>query len=595
MIECTPKALAGGSDYIAIDTETYYDSECSIKELGLHQYVRHPSFEVLLISAATDTEVICERPDRFPWDLLSGRKIIAHNAAFDRAVLRTIPEAPVTSVYDWMDTAGMCAYHQHPRSLKEAAAVVLGMSLTKDVRDHMKGKTLGHLSSRERLDVIEYCKRDALAALKLFQALKSTTPDDELYLMSLAIDQGDFGVQIDRKRLIQGLNTLDAACLNAARQIPWFGKSKPNSTKAIKEHFEGLDVVAPSSTAKNDPQCLEWIRNHPEHAGIIQDLQKYRTLSGLQKDLNKMKGRLRSDGVLPFELKYFGSEITGRFAGSGGVNMLNHRKDSAEGVNVRHLIIPREGYQLAVVDLANIEVRTGAYLIGDEPLLDMIRDGVDVYEAHARATMGYSDRRPLREADPEKRNLAKTRVLGLSFGQGPKKLSQNMDIGLGEAQNIVKSFRRTSPLIVNRWKKLEQGLFSATVGSNRTYSNKLPSNRVLRYFDVARAPGERGRPEIKASMTRGAGPRRVPFHGGKLYENECQAMARDIFMHGLLAVSRADIRVLFTVHDELVAEVPTTNAEEYLREIVRLMTLAPEWAISLPLSAEGQICNYYQK
>ena len=212
--------------------------------------------------------------------------------------------------------------------------------------------------------------------------------------------------------------------------------------------------------------------------------------------------------------------------------------------------------------------------MGDDALLAMIRNGMDVYEAHARATMGYSDPRPLREVDSAKRHLAKTRVLGLSFGQGAKKLAQNMGVGLPEAVNIVQSFRRSSPLIVKRWKNLEQDFSRATVGSNRTYTNTLPSDRALRYFNVARSPGERGTSELKASMTQGERARRASFYGGKLYENECQALARDVFIHGLLSVSKAGFRVLFTVHDELVAEVPAAEAEDRLQEIVNLMTCA---------------------
>jgi len=595
MTEHDHPALGNRSGYVAIDTETYYDSECSVDRLGVHQYVRHPSFEVLLVSAATDQEVICERPHRFPWDCLRDKKIIAHNAAFDRAVLATIPEAPVTSAYDWVDTSGMCAYHQYPRSLNDAASVVLGMPVSKDIRDRMKGKTLEQLAPRERHDLMEYCKQDAFVAWKLFEVLKNTTPDDELYLMSLAISQGELGVQIDRSRLNHGRQVLDAASLDAARRIPWSGKSSPTSLKAMREYFESLGVETPNSTASKDLKCIQWLQKYPEHAPIIEDLQEYRSLSGLRKLLDKIKGRLRTDNTLPFSLKYFGSEITGRFAGSGGFNMLNLLKDSLQGVNVRQLIVPREGNKLVVVDLANIEVRTGAYLVGDDALLDMIRNGMDVYEAHARATMGYSDPRPLREVDSAKRHLAKTRVLGLSFGQGAEKLAQNMGVGLPEAVNIVQSFRRSSPLIVKRWKKLEQDFSRATVGSNRTYTNTLPSDRALRYFNVARSPGERGTSELKASMTQGERARRASFYGGKLYENECQALARDVFIHGLLSVSKAGIRVLFTVHDELVAEVPAAEAEDRLQEIVNLMTCAPKWASSLPLSAEGQICDFYQK
>ncbi|MDC0264991.1 DNA polymerase, partial [Verrucomicrobia bacterium] len=128
----------------------------------------------------------------------------------------------------------------------------------------------------------------------------------------------------------------------------------------------------------------------------------------------------------------------------------------------------------------------------------------------------------------------------------------------------------------------------------RDYVNTLPSGRELRYHNVKREQ-IKAKPQCTASPTKGGDGRREAYYGGRLYENECQALARDIFCHGLLAVQRAGIRVLFTVHDELVAEAPSEDAEATLQQIIKLMTTPPLWAEDLPLGAEGQLCLEYTK
>ena len=71
----------------AIDFETYYDDECSITELGIMNYVRHPQFEAYLVSIIGDGFSWVGEPKEAPWELLHGQQLIAHNASFDRRFL----------------------------------------------------------------------------------------------------------------------------------------------------------------------------------------------------------------------------------------------------------------------------------------------------------------------------------------------------------------------------------------------------------------------------------------------------------------------------------------------------------------------------
>ncbi|MDC0299831.1 DNA polymerase [Verrucomicrobia bacterium] len=582
------------TDYIAIDTETYYDDECSVSKLGSHAYTKHPNFQTLLISAATpDGSVICEPPETFPWEVLKGRKIIAHNAGFDRAVLRATPGCPRIPDDAWIDTSGMCAYNQLPRSLKGACEVLFDCKVSKDVRDRMKGRTLEDLSQNERAEFVQYAKDDAKYALRIYKKLLPKTPQHEMDLMTLAMNQGEYGVRIDRQALELGIDSLVKARGGLIEQLPWFPDMSPGSKKGLERACEDLGIPAPSSTKKEDPKLKAWMEDYPGGADLIERLQHYRKIDRTLKLLRKIEERLTTENILPFEVKYYGSEITGRFSGAGRLNMLNLPKAPVEGVDIRGLIIPRAGHKLAVIDLSNIEVRTGAMLVGDTKMLKSIQEGVDVYEAHARASMGWNGG-DLKAEDPATRDLAKVRVLALGFQQGSKRLSEGKGLGLKRAEQIVREFRRTNPKITARWRDLEVGLKHNHGPGTRDYVNTLPSGRELRYHNVKREQ-IKAKLQCTASPTKGGDGRREAYYGGRLYENECQALARDIFCHGLLAVQRAGIRVLFTVHDELVAEAPSEDAEATLQQIIKLMTTPPLWAEDLPLGAEGHLCSEYTK
>lgn len=585
---------------IAIDTETYYDAECSAQTLGSHAYTQHGDFETLLVSAATSSDpkdAIVATPADFPWEVLEGKRIVAHNAGFDRAVLKATPGAPDIPPEAWIDSAGLCAYHQYPRSLKDATAVLFDAEVSKDVRNRMKGKTLEDLAPMELAEFRRYAKEDATWAFRIYEALAPTTPQHELDLMALAMDQGEYGVQIDREALEAGVDRLAAAQLPILEAIPWYPDREADSSIGLADACQGLGIEPPLSTKKDCPELSAWLKANPSARPLVELVQKHRTVNKTLKFLRKMESRLVAGDVLPFEVKYYGSEITGRFSGAGKLNLLNLPKKSVESVSIRPMIRAREGHRLAIVDLSNIEPRVGAWIVGDTDMLDAIRAGADIYEAHARATMGYDDERPLKEVDPEMRNLAKVRVLSLGYQQGAKTLAATKGFDLRVAKQIVHDFRRTSPKLTQRWRMLEFE-FKHTLNDDGDYINRLPSGRELRYFDVKREPVTKdGKTEWqnRASMTKGDDARREAFWGGKLYENECQAIARDIFCHGLMAVVQSGHRVLFTVHDELVVEVEEEPAEGDLENIIQLMTTPPEWAKDLPLGADGLISDRYTK
>ncbi|CAB4124397.1 hypothetical protein UFOVP52_1, partial [uncultured Caudovirales phage] len=87
---------------------------------------------------------------------------------------------------------------------------------------------------------------------------------------------------------------------------------------------------------------------------------------------------------------------------------------------------------------------------------------------------------------------------------------------------------------------------------------------------------------------------RITTHGGKLFENLCQAIARDVMAENMPAIEAAGYNIVLTVHDEIIAEAP--DSDEFNHEhLAALMATPPPWAPDMPLAAAGFDTYRYRK
>lgn len=87
---------------------------------------------------------------------------------------------------------------------------------------------------------------------------------------------------------------------------------------------------------------------------------------------------------------------------------------------------------------------------------------------------------------------------------------------------------------------------------------------------------------------------RLTTYGGKIFENVCQAVARDVMAYNMAAIEGAGYAIVLTVHDEVIGEAPDT-AEFNAPHLSRLLAANPSWAPDLPLAAAGFDTYRYRK
>ncbi len=260
------------------------------------------------------------------------------------------------------------------------------------------------------------------------------------------------------------------------------------------------------------------------------------------------------------------------------------------GVDARGCLVPGPGKKLIVADLSQIEPRVLHWLTGNTRLLDMVRNGLPIYEAYSRVAMGWTGG-SLKKENPALYQQAKVVVLGLGYGAGAAqfqriaKVMGGLDLTEPESKRMVDQFRRANRQVVGLWDKLDRSLRDSWGGD---FVMELPSGRSIRYMGVAAS----GR-EITARTELGG--TRYRWWGSKLCENLCQATARDVFADMVLRLEAAGLPVVLHCHDEAVLEVDENAADDALRTTLEIMSTAPEWAEGLPVAAEAKVLDCYGK
>ena len=585
---------------IAADTETFWSAQYSITRLGLDRYVMNPLFKVTLVSLHSPDFEWVGTPDQLPVERLAGQTVLAHNADFDATVCRMAiskGQMPEFQAARWICTADMAAWHQYPRSLKGAYKHLFGEDLSKDARDEMKGLTPEVIAANPAFR--EYALSDARACYRIYEALAPSFPEFEFLLSELTRVIAARGLPVDSKLCQSYIDKLDEITDEYEAAIPWRVGHKPapiSSPLALGDACKLAGIEPPTSTNEDDPACMKWKAAHPEQAKWLDAMSGWRKANKLQESLYGLILRKRPDSRVSTRLKFCGAQHTARFSGSGGLNFQAIPRSEIKGISMKKCLAAPAGKVLVSVDLSQIEPRILHWLAGDMEFLSLVSGGIDLYEAHGRASGLYNEDEPMKDFAPELRHLCKARTLGLGYGCGAGKFASvaealtggKLKLSPAVARQQVAAYRQQNPLIIALWDKVEAFVRQQAKNEPECAVIETRSGKPIRYWDVEFS-GKRD--EMTAATVKG-GPRKK-IYSGQLVENLVQASAREIFGHMLIKAEAAGLPICLHVHDSITVEVAESEGQAALDLLVNIMSEAPAWAEGLPLAAEGEIRRHY--
>lgn len=636
---------------VSLDFETF--SEADIKTSGAHTYAMHPSTEVLCLAYSVDggPPQLWLPGQPVPPAFSSPAAIFrAHNAQFERLIWRYVleprgwPACPPLS--RWRCTMAAAAYRALPLSLDELSAALLPEEHRKDKRGKElirklcvpRKPTKADPSTRNRdpgllFELYEYCLQDVVAEQAVHR-ITGDLPAAEQEVWELDQEINDAGVPVDLQ-LIRAAKKIaeDAAARYDAEMTRLTGGAVKSCTQAAAlAQFCGIESVA---KVELEAALAEHLAPAQRAALELRKLAGRSSVAKLDKLLSWAPGG-RARGML----QYHGA-TTGRWAGRGpqpqnmprpkaGFDLVDLVKtgdleavemvtgDPLEAVAscLRGVFATDGRTELLWADFAAIEARVVLWLAEQEDALDIFRRKECIYCEMASSVHGY----PVVKGMPERQD-GKTIILGCGFGMGPAKFqvtanSQGADITLEQAEQRVKGYRQRFPMVPALWKGLEDAARKAILNRGTAYSYgrvrykhhaekpwllcQLPTGRVLHYFDpTLEEPDEEWKkPQITYSAVKQieGGPKRwgrVRSYGGLLTENCVQALARDCVVYALRKLRERGVKIILTVHDEIVLEVRPGEITPH--EVEAIMSLPPPGMEGCPLAAEASRGARYGK
>jgi DNA polymerase-1 len=431
----------------------------------------------------------------------------------------------------------------------------------------------GTLDLGEDLDAVE-AEDASLRALAVVEVARALEPElerlgmTELYrkvehpLIPVLARMEKLGVRIDldylsemARDLDKRIGELETDCYDLAGETLNLGS--PPQLRTLLYDKLGLKTTRRTKTGlSTDARALQQLVDQHPFVGKLLDYREVAKLKSTYIDalpplVDPVDGRVHTT---------FDQTVasTGRLS-STNPNLQNIPIRSDLGRQIRRAFIPEDGYKLFSADYSQIELRVMAHLSQDQILLEVFRQKEDVHGATAARIFGLAPE----DLKTRHRSVAKMVNYGLAYGMGAQGLAERLNVPVAEAKEIMDSyfeqFAGVAEFLDRVVTQAYADGFTTTMFGRRRYLPELGS----------------GNPRVRSIGERQA--LNAPIQGS----------AADIMKLAMINVDRAlqedgsGTRMILTVHDELVFEVPEGREREAEDLVVREMIEVCEMTVPL--------------
>lgn len=434
--------------------------------------------------------------------------------------------------------------------------------LTRDVLKHenisiteligKRGKKQITMAEVRTARVRDYAGEDADAALRLanqFEAeldakgLRKLYDELEIPLIDVLAEMEFNGVRLDvpfLNRLSGEMETQLAGIEKVIHELAGreFNIASPKQLREVLFDEMRLRVQKRTGTtgeASTDQESLEKLaaQGHPLPRQIIEHRQvaklKGTYVDALPALVNPDTGRLHTS---------FNQTVaaTGRLS-SSDPNLQNIPARTEQGRQIRQAFLPREGWQILTADYSQIELRLLAHFSGDEVLRSAFAEDRDI---HASVAAGIF-KVPEAEVTSQQRGVGKTINFGVIYGMSAFGLAIRLGMARKEAEKFIEDYFSRFPKVLayqdNLLKTAKVNGYVSTISGRR---------RPFALSDWDVKSSYRGRSQAAREAI----------------NMEIQGSAADLMklamlhVHRRLQAERLQTKMLLSVHDELVFEVP---------------------------------------
>ncbi len=505
----------------------------------------------------------------------AGVKKIAQNAKYDVLVLRTAGVRMAGLEFDTMLASYVLDPGRRSHGLDLLALEFLGHTMT--TYDQLCGKGRSQLP----FDVVpvdaarDYSCEDVDVTMRLraiFEpriielGMQELFANIEVPLIDVLADMEWEGIAIDLA-WFESLKTRFRAERERVEKEIWAEAGEEfniNSNPKLRVIlFEKLGLPIKKKTATGPSTDASVLQELAEEGHTLPTLlMEYREISKLESTYIDALPRLVHPRDHRLHTSY-GQTVaaTGRLS-STDPNLQNIPVRRELGREIRRGFVPRPGWKLLSADYSQIELRLLAHLSGDESFVSAFKAGGDIHKQTAAIIFGVD----IADVTSEMRARAKTINFATIYGQGAFALSRQLKITNAEAKAFIETY-------FERFAGVKAFLEQCVVDAKaRGYVETLFKRR--RYI-----------PELKERN------HNIRAFGERVAANApIQGSAADLIkvamlhIHKALADEKFASRMLLSVHDELIFELPPEEETTLRAMVKREMESAAQ--LNVPLLVE---------
>ncbi|MGL4522044.1 MAG: DNA polymerase I [Bacilli bacterium] len=542
--------------------------------------VNYHTAQIVAIGIATENEVYVS----FGETLLSDEAFISfiqneeqRKNVCDSKKVRTLLLWRGLDVQGVEDDLSLASYILHPSDATSSWASIVqrempSLSFLEDEEIYGKGTKWRVPDDEHLLALISKKVYAQKEILPLYREQLHTENQYELYneielpLALILADMEYEGITVDPQTLQNMGQSLavrikDIECEIHSLAGETFNIGSPKQLGVILFEKLGLRVIKKTKTGySTGAEILEELKNdHP----IIAHILIYRTLTklystyveGLLKVIDTRTGKIHTR---------FNQTLTqtGRLS-SVEPNLQNIPIRLEEGKLIRKAFVPsQEEYQILACDYSQIELRVLAHICKDPTLVEAFVNNEDVHTRTAMDVWGVEKA----DVSDLMRRQAKAVNFGIIYGISDFGLANNIDVTRKEAKAFIERYFTTFPRV-------------------KEFMDETVAQARLDGFVTTIYKRKRVLPDINnRNFTLRSFAERTAMN------TPIQGSAADIIKIAMVSVAKKlkegnyKTKMLLTVHDELVFEVPSSEIEFMKVQI-------PEWmehavSLSIPLSAD---------
>ena len=342
--------------------------------------------------------------------------------------------------------------------------------------------------------------------------------------------------------------------------IDKFNPGSPAQILKILHTIFGMDKVVDSTDRETLQTIVQTFESHPavHFCEMILDYREYTKI--LSTYVTKLISSADEKGRVHGNFNLNGTS-TGRLS-SDNPNLQNIPRGL--GAAIRKAFIVPNNFTFVNADYSQLEIRVAATLSGDDTLINAYNAGRDIHKETASKVFHI----PYDEVTSEQRTITKRLVFGILYGISAYGMvhtlaEEGINATEAEAKEYIDNFLEAFPGYT-KWRKKIENQFIADQRVNSVFGRmrRWPYLNTSNQFSALR----------------------------EAINMPIQSTASDLCLSALIRLHKIlkciGGKIIFSVHDSLVFEIPTLNLEEAVNVIRREMESVPLENAPIPFTVD---------